>query len=472
MSENKLKINNKFGFGAKLTPSIIGLEKALNLFNSSYEKAKSLEDDFDIFLDTNVLTHYYKISFSERELFLKALEKYKGRIFLTKQVEKEFLDNRVSIIKNFNNRLYESISTKFKAVDRELQKLREGKINSLESYLTDKVIKNDYSSLHESLNSLYNELSGKIKNIFTDDKFSEEIKEKQKEVDEEISKALEDNNKLEKEDTILNLFSEFKVLEPLDDEEISYIYEKYKELKKIFDEIKSDINKFSQFTFPCCGERKDKSDPVGDFIIVNEIMKYMKSNQRNVIFLTNDVSKKDWFNEQEEQYTHYISEFYTNTDKMMFIFNANKTLDVDFENIYEAPQKKNEPNQYNVISKIENSNDTVLTNLEKNVIAVICNAQEQPDLILRPRNISETLLKLGYKQFEINIAIRGLISKEYIKITDIEDENGYVQFSGYEVLRIANDWIYKNHNEVLQMIEKNEQIIKYIEEEEDVDLPF
>jgi len=109
----KEKIDKDFCFNLSVISSIKKYNEALHLFNSLYDKARQLTDDFDIFLDTSVLIDYYQISFSERTDFKKIIENYKSRIFLTSQIEKEFLSIRVGKIKNFNKRLNISILQNF-----------------------------------------------------------------------------------------------------------------------------------------------------------------------------------------------------------------------------------------------------------------------------------------------------------------------------------------------------------------------
>jgi len=295
-------------------------------------------------------------------------------------------------------------------------------------------------------------MSNKLKELFSNEKFSEEIRETQKEVKDKIRKATSDNNKLEKVDDILELFSEFKVTDNLDEKEIDFLHSKYKELKSKYDEIKSDQNKNWQFTFPGCGENKDKIDPTSDFVIVNEIMKHMKNEQRNAVFLTTDTTKNDWLNEQKEHYTHYISEFYSNTGKMLFIFDAKNILKMDFENIYKITERNNEqkPDMANNLNKAISNNQ--LSALEKNVIACIVNSQEQINKSPYTVNINKYLCTIGYNQIEINVAILGLVKKEFIKIwynEEYEDSNGY-----YKVLQNAKDWILENQEELFEIVRK------------------
>ncbi len=94
------KITDQFCF-VPTHATIKQTQDALKLHEDRLEAASNLADNIPIFLDANVLLNYYKISFSERTELLKFFDKNKERIFLTKQIETEFLKHRVDHIKSY-----------------------------------------------------------------------------------------------------------------------------------------------------------------------------------------------------------------------------------------------------------------------------------------------------------------------------------------------------------------------------------
>lgn len=67
------------------------------------------------------------------------------------------------------------------------------------------------------------------------------------------------------------------------------------------------------------------------------MMKYANENKRDVIFLTNDTTKGDWLKKDGNPYFHYIENFFLNTGQIIYILNAESTLerilDASFESL-------------------------------------------------------------------------------------------------------------------------------------------
>lgn len=333
--EECLKIDEQFCF-LSTEVSILNSQKALKLYSEGLETAENLEDDSPIFLDTNVLLDYYRISFSEREQLQKFFEINKDRIYITKQIETEFLRHRIDHIKSYLKSLEEFVNA-YRNIKSEIEKLKSGEIKGFEHYLNNNpILKNDYQDLRNELVQFNDTIKNKLKELFQDTNFEQQIVEKEKKI-EDIKRRLEDQADIERNDPLLDLISHFKVTNQLSEVEKVFLKSTYDKLNEKYSSVKSDQNFNWKHTFPGCGEKNEKEDPYGDFIIYHEMLKFMKTSTNNVIFLTNDVEKNDWLLRNKAEllpYTHYIINTYIATEKTMYIFQAKDKIRVSYQPIY------------------------------------------------------------------------------------------------------------------------------------------
>lgn len=94
-----MKIDKDFFFDATAKLTVAISNSALRKYASNFDACSKLEGDLPILLDTNILLGYYGMSQTEKEKLIEFLDKLKDRIILTKQVEEEFLKNRLTVIK-------------------------------------------------------------------------------------------------------------------------------------------------------------------------------------------------------------------------------------------------------------------------------------------------------------------------------------------------------------------------------------
>lgn len=328
--------------------SISANQKALKTYSEKFESASNLESSIPIFLDTNVLLDYYKISFTEREQLLKFFEANKERIYLTKQVEHEFLKHRIDHIKTYLKSLEEFISS-YRNIKSEIEKLKNGEIKGFDHYInTNIILKNDYKDLRNELEQLNDTIKVHLKKLFEESSFVQQINDKESKL-EEIKKRLEGQADIERNDPLLDVISQFKTTGTLQEEEISHVKDVFDRLNGIYEPVKGDQNNNWKHTFPGCGEKKD--DPYGDFIIYHEILKFMKVNKSDAIFLTNDTEKNDWLLRNKADlvpYTHYIVNTYIATEQIMFVFQAKDRIRVSYTPIYveEIKSEKQENNEF------------------------------------------------------------------------------------------------------------------------------
>jgi cold shock CspA family protein len=319
-TQTTVKIGSDFSFIHHKSKTIFDTQCALTLYSSSYQKALKLEGDYPIFLDTNILLGYYGMSIIEKEKLIQFFENYKERIIISKQAEKEFLKNRLSVIRKdfFSplNKVAEDYKRTCNEITGAFQNYREKK---------KKILSQDYPEIWIKIQ----EIDQQIRTLIVDEDLIKDLENK-------IGEIAADNKFIAIIDKLLEISSTFRTTNELDEVEINFIKELY---DKCIEEFKSanDTNK-SQFCFPGSGDKKD--DPTGDFIIYHEIIKYMQENNCSCIFLTNDVEKGDWLQEDKNPHIHYIENTYLATNNVMYILHAEQLLpSISFENIHKETIK-------------------------------------------------------------------------------------------------------------------------------------
>lgn len=238
--ENKtIKIDDQFWFGCREHHSIKNLNEAVRLFSEDLESAKKLEGDWVIFLDTNVLTDYYKISTKERIKLKGLFKKYEHRIILTKKVEEEFLKNRIKIIRDYKTKLKGALLDGFKPIIKTIKNLEQGEINGVEGYLDSGIIKHDFTDIEADLKLITENIKRDLSKVLKKEDILSRITALEKKINKKFEEATRENDNHEKEDKYLALLSTLKVLDRLSQEETTFILKKYKELIDTYNVNKS-----------------------------------------------------------------------------------------------------------------------------------------------------------------------------------------------------------------------------------------
>jgi hypothetical protein len=290
----------------------------LNEYRKSIESVTKLEGNLPIFLDTSVILSLYEISFIARTKIKQFLRNNKNRIVLTGQVQFEFIKNREKVINSFREDVTERLPKDFNG----------NVISKLNAFVNDNKIKlEDYPKIQEKLLNVQSVLS-------------ELLKEIQENVNDKKGIAAS----LLYEDDSLTILSEAKLLTTLEESYIKIIKEDYKKLLPLFKSKPNELYTLS--SFPGCGEKGEKDNPEGDFIIYHELLKYAADNKTNVVFLTNDTSKGDWLRKDGKPHLHYIENFYLNTGFILFVLNAERLFETLFETSFESliEDRIDEPN--------------------------------------------------------------------------------------------------------------------------------
>lgn len=310
-----MDINQDFYFdpNARLTVAISN--SALRKFADNFDACSKLEGNLPILLDTNILLGYYGMSQTEKEKLLEFLEKLKDRIILTKQVEEEFLRNRLTVIKKdfFGplNRITEDYQKMRSDIEGHLRNFRDNK---------KKILSQDYPDLFNKLQ----EIEEEVKATLNDETFVEDVKNR-------VEETTTDHKNIALIDGLLDKVSKFKITDELSETEREFLEKQFIEKVDAYKNEK-ELTRW-KIAVPGCGETKD--DAIGDFIIYHEALKYMKENETSLIFLTNDVTKGDWLQLDKNPHNHYIEQTFRLTDEVCYIIHAERTLtEISFENIH------------------------------------------------------------------------------------------------------------------------------------------
>jgi predicted nucleic acid-binding protein len=150
MNQNKIVEGKSFKsteINVGLTTYIKSIQHYYNNFNDSIE----LKNDIPIFLDTNILLRYYSISFKQRELMKKFFIENKDRIYLSSQVQKEFIKNREEVIQKYFHSALESMIENLKSdiIDRNIKFKNEHKEILKDFDYVDKVIQKQIKSFEK-----------------------------------------------------------------------------------------------------------------------------------------------------------------------------------------------------------------------------------------------------------------------------------------------------------------------------------
>ncbi|MCD9019150.1 PIN-like domain-containing protein [Parachryseolinea silvisoli] len=312
MSEQTINSEFYFLHNGKLTAELS--RRAFDKFSNEFQSALKLEGDLPIVLDTNILLGYYGMSQLEKGKLLKFIEAYSRRIYITKQIEQEFLKNRLSVIKKDLFEPLGNIATDYKT-------LRSNIANLFKSYRDKrkKLLSQDYNSLWEQYQLIEKMILEKLNDV----EFLQSIER-------QVGRTTKENINISLNDEMLNVVSTLKQMDGLDGDEILFLETEFAKLVAFYNGAKASTR--WRYAFPGCGDRDGAS---GDFIIFHEMMKFMKKTSKSCIFLTNDFVKGDWFQFDTKPHLHYVENTFVHTDNVIFIVHAERTLtNISFENIH------------------------------------------------------------------------------------------------------------------------------------------
>ena len=337
LPQQRRMINEGFCFHCHY-PSISGTQNAFSFFMDHRKPQNELyKSSTPIAIDTNVLQELYSISFKERSAFLKFINENAHRIIITSQVQKEYMSHRVDAIQSFIKTLKE-VEGFPKKVQDALKQSFDVALSQLKSNGNRPIVSSDMTGVPDYIKDIrefleHNKFSEEfLTNL--DTKFEPLIESVKKGVEQSLSKAV-----YELDDPVLAALSKTTILQELSSGEKDFLAGKYQSLLEEFNDKKQDSARKDLYTFPGCGDRKkikDGRDPLGDFYIYHELLSYMWHENKDVVFLTNDVTKSDWIQQNGKPFNHYIVDTFINTGHMLYIFNARDFTTLSFEAVAEV----------------------------------------------------------------------------------------------------------------------------------------
>ncbi len=296
------------------------MQEALEAFHHKKKKITEwlYNDNTPIFIDANVLLNVYFSPVPLREHLSKFLQDNQSRLYITSQVEREFIRHRLEFIdKNKGN--LKAAANKLKTAIGKFEVdygnlYNELKNASVNAQFVDSMPQTD--AIIDSLETMVtNErlLSAEFAS------FKEKLKEVGEKFNEEFDKLYEKID-IEYRDPILTAISKINVLPPLSLSETNFVKSLY---AKLLDRYDADKDKLAPYLrFPGSGEDRDtsiKGEPWGDLVIYHQVLAFMAENHKDAIFLTNDKTKLDWMKKDGEPYSYYIVDAYKNTGQSLFI---------------------------------------------------------------------------------------------------------------------------------------------------------
>lgn len=314
--------------------SIAAANTALRSYQTGIESRDEWvyeENTMPIFLDTCVLLNLYDISETEREEFIKFIRKNKDRIYISSQVQREYNRRRVLSVKGFKDRVDKTkteIQSTLAKVATTYQNEKEGITNLVNRNLIKYGMPQVASKLKE------------LEDFMKQPAYNAEIQEKLRQCSDFISQHIDEecekcwkNADFEYIDPVLEVIMEAKLLPSLSSEEQNYIAELYKKLRVPYDALKPTDKERETITFPGAGDKDKPIDgPIeesvawGDLYIYHEMLRFMKENSTDVVFMTRDVTKQDWIKQDHRAYVHYIVNGYEMTDHLMYILDADGVI--------------------------------------------------------------------------------------------------------------------------------------------------
>jgi len=257
-------------------------EKFLGYRKKTKEEIEDLWNNAYFTFDTNSLLNLYRYSEISRNDTLDLIKKVANRTFITKQVAFEFSKNR-----------YETINEIIKKHSEFLKNLAK---------IKDEIIDNNHSLF------LSSELELKFKLLI-------------EEIDTEIINKTEIYNNLFQVDDVYNIINKlFKdnFLEGFDENQ----------LKEIEKEGEFRYNKKIP---PGFSDTKKEENKYGDLIIWKEIIDFARTNDKSVIFISDD-SKDDWIWKLRDgkiigPRPELIQEFFKETGKNFHIYRSDRFIE-------------------------------------------------------------------------------------------------------------------------------------------------
>ena len=324
MPKKMIRISDSFCFA--FHNGNLGIQmKAMKYFNEHLGAKENFwvkDNSIPIVLDTNVLLNAYFYSKQERQQFIKFLNANHSRIYIVSQVDTEFQRKRPSFKEAYSLKLKDTAKTLSNFLE-EKDEVIAGFVKKLSNFKQTPIIRFDYPDNVQAINSVIESL-GKWER-----ENNEIVSSLKKGIDDKLkdlySSIENDKQAIDDDKDLLIALSKCHFTEELQSKEKEYLSSLYAACHETFHKMQDskdirDVDK--HYTFPGRGDKdklKEGKEAEGDFYIYHEILKLMKTLKKDVIFLTNDLSKKDWVNKELLPYEHYVANSYNLTNHVFYI---------------------------------------------------------------------------------------------------------------------------------------------------------
>lgn len=279
-----------------------------------------------IFLDTNILLGAYALSKLEKKALVKFIENNKNRIVIASQVDKEYQKHRLELISSYDKKLTQLNKDTKGVISACLKSLNGEAIGMIKSLSGNHLLKYDFSEEYQALKKILDDMQAYHDCLKEDrDKISSSLMKFQETFSCSLQPGATDVANMYMEDDLLHAIAQCTILPSLVDTELECIKKKYVECLEVFDKNKTETIGRYRFAFPGCGDRK-KDEKEGrfkesDMVIYHEMLKFLLEKDKNVIFLTFDITKGDWApgKEYNDVFLHYIENQYVKTGHVIYI---------------------------------------------------------------------------------------------------------------------------------------------------------
>lgn len=301
-------------------------------------------NNYCVVFDTNIYLNLYEYSPEAMTFFISLCDLIRENLVLPSTVKREFKKNHGKSVKKQRNKFKNAITNLKKPLNQFESKLNV-QIKVLESFKMPKI-----SELKESIEE----------DIDT-------LKEKLDEYMAEHEAVAEVNRKILDEDLIVQLINYIEGANNLlPTPSLDEIYQ-----------LCSDGEKRYKNKIPPGYEDEDNKSGVeayGDFIIWKETLEFCKRNEKNLVFVTDDV-KEDWYNLKEQRFRkELVEEFEDETGKKIIGITGN-----EFYNEIARIFKKDIPSalEWLINYNLENYFEDLWHSIEPDLVEMIINKGEE-----------------------------------------------------------------------------------------------
>lgn len=317
------KIDENMHFGAHKDSMALTCE-ALKYYQSHkiaddnwlYEKG-----GIPIFIDTNVILDLYRTSIRARDQFLEFLTQNANRIYITGQVNQEYMKHRYELISEANKKA-EQAKHDVEVLLIEIEKLHDIAENKLSGWRNRRDLASDFMQVNQEIDNLREYI--KKNSICQEEDFKAIIQKAKNSVAADFD-MVKPQLVSEEEDKVLSTLLNTHVLMTLSNEERKYIHDLYLKLWAEAQEFESNSDKRDLYAFPGRGDHnklQEGGDPSGDLCIYHEILSFIAEHDTDAIFLTGDTRKSDWIKLNSQPYIQYFVDSYANSRHIIHILNS------------------------------------------------------------------------------------------------------------------------------------------------------